>query len=304
MFVTATGDYLTNATPGMLAATPIGWGGCLESLATGNCVSPLDARIAVADNNYLYPTVPDRSWRPSPLDPPPTFQYGATDSLDQLAGHELGHALGLAHVTGSTNLMFGTSTDNDGDGDVDNIAMTAAETTQARNAALGTSGLEVDPPNEFVPGRFVRTRLPDAEGKRDARLEDGEPAHLELAAVAGILDTETETVMIDVQLGTVVQQEVDGPFEAWIMFDLPEVETGATAAAGSSAFRSPRGTRVPISSSVRKSGVPWSEGRLGDSSGAIRWRSTACASICCASSCIHTMPRAWRGRTSRRGSST
>jgi hypothetical protein len=224
LFVNAAGDYLTNTTPGMEEATPIGWGGCLESATTGLCVAPYDGRIAVADNRYLYPTVPDRTWPPSPADPGGNFQYSVTDPLDQLVAHELGHALGLAHRNDATlALMFPGQQDNDGDSDTDNVQLNAAEVTQSRTAAGIVPGLEMDPPNRFVPGPFVRTRLPDA---LDEDVEEARP-WLNLGAATVMLNHEDGAAFIDVQLGGVTTARGVEPFEAWVLVDADAQNPGA-----------------------------------------------------------------------------
>ena len=195
LFHDAMGNYVTLDAMGMVRGLPIGWGGCTRSLTTGNCITPYDGRIVVIDNQYLYPTVPNRTFPTSPPEPPGSRrQFTASDPFDQLVGHELGHALSLQHRADPTALMNDVQADNDGDGMVDNIAINAAEITQLRVNAPGVPGIERDPPNQFIPGDFVRTRITD-----ETREHDLSPFQ-DLAAVKVTLDKKDEQVYFGAQL--------------------------------------------------------------------------------------------------------
>jgi hypothetical protein len=218
LFNDGTGNYIDAAQQN--ATTAIGWGGCDESVATGNCVVPYEGRIAVIDNQYLYPTVADRTWPPSPNDPTGAFQYSVSDPFDQLVGHELGHALSLNHRSDQTTaLMFPQQQDNDGDGQTDNITLATAEVTQARTNAPNVPGVETDPPQSFVPGDFVRTRIPDS--LRDAQTDR---RYLDLSALKATLNKKNRIVEFGAQLGGVIPGA--GRLEAWFFIDTDGRQSG------------------------------------------------------------------------------
>ena len=171
----------------------IGWGGCAEA-PVGTCVTPYDGRIAVIDNNYLYPTVADRTFPPSPADPAGNLRFILTDPLDQLVGHEVGHALSLDHRTLSTALMNPGQADNNADSRTDNVALNATEVAALRANALNVPGLEIDPPGEFQPGSILAMRLMD--GPRNRELQPGE----DLAGVTASLDLKRQQLHTGAQL--------------------------------------------------------------------------------------------------------
>ncbi len=206
------GNYV-DATGGVV----IGWGGCTQSIATGLCVNPYDGLIMVVDNHYLFPTVPDRTF-------PGTFtQLALTDSVDQLVGHELGHALALPHRTNTTALMNPGQADNDSDGDADNIALNATEVTTVRDSALIVPGLEQDPPESIIQGDVVATRKVD-KVREDKALKP----YLDLAAVKVTLDTKKNEVAIGIQLFGLIPQETAG-LRYWLLIDRDDSKRGAQA---------------------------------------------------------------------------
>lgn len=164
----------------------LGWGGCTES--GGNCVTPYDGLIMVVDNNYVYPTVVDRTFPPSAADPGGNLAFVLTDPFDQLVGHEVGHALSLNHRTNNTALMNPNPVDNDGDGRTDNITLNGAEVTALRANAMIVPGLEIDPQGTFAPGNFVGMRLVDVD-----QVPVPVP-HVDLTSVKVILDQQANEV--------------------------------------------------------------------------------------------------------------
>ncbi|HEX8073965.1 MAG TPA: hypothetical protein VF545_03195 [Thermoleophilaceae bacterium] len=171
-----------------------GWGGCAEN-STGNCATPYDGRIMVVDNHYLYPTVVDRTWPPSPADPMGNRRFAVTDPFDQVSGHEIGHALSLEHRANDAALMRSSSFDSNGDGRIDNIGLNATEVTALRSNAANVPGLETDPPGDFVPGRVLSMRLVD--GNRNKRLRP----YRDIASVTVALDRRRNELHIAQQLG-------------------------------------------------------------------------------------------------------
>lgn len=197
----------------------IGWGGCVEDVMNpGFCVVPWDGQIAVIDNHYLFPTVPDRTFPDGS-----NRQFVLTDPLDQLVGHELGHALSLDHRNDVTALMNPGQQDNAGnDSMTDNIALDNNEVTALRNMALAANGLEIDPPNLFLPGSVVAMTQPDP--RRDPRL----PAHLDLSAVKASLDTDDGTFSLGQRLFGLVPKAA-ATQRHWFLVDSDGAQRGASA---------------------------------------------------------------------------
>jgi hypothetical protein len=188
----------------------VGWGGCTRN-ASNVCVAGYDGRIVVVDNNYLYPTVADRTFPPSPADPGGTLQFSSTDSLDQLTGHESGHALGLPHRTNNFALMNPTMTDNNGDGDTDNININNTETTSVRSSAQIVPGLEVDPPGVVLPGEVQAEYLvAPVDPKWDF------PNHLKFNGLNLILDQKANTFSIGMQHNGVFPARAEPFFDVFL----------------------------------------------------------------------------------------
>lgn len=198
----------------------IGWGGCNE-LPAGTCVAPYDGRIVVIDNNYLFPTVPDRTFPPSPADPGGNLQFVTTDPLDQLTGHEVGHALSLNHRNNTFALMNPGQADNNNDGMTDNINLNAAEITALRANVLNVPGLEIDPPGQFLPGNFLTMRLVDENP------DHGLDAFLDLASTKAVLDQVANRVHIGMQLmGLLPEIILDSPTYAFLVDTDNNPQTG------------------------------------------------------------------------------
>jgi hypothetical protein len=200
----------------------IGWGGCTRSVATGNCVAPFDGHIAVVDNRFLYPTVADRRWPPSPKDPTGDFQFTLTDPLDQEVGHELGHAISLQHRSDAMALMNPEQKDTDGDGNTDNIALDATEVTRVRSNAPTVPGVQIDPPEQIRSGDFVRTRIPDQIREHNI------PPYLDLAAGDATLNKRTKRVRLGAQMFGVLPETANA--QVWFLVDTDGPQSGLSAA--------------------------------------------------------------------------
>jgi hypothetical protein len=205
MFHDAAGAYVTI----------VGWGGCNE--IGGNCVTPYDGRVVVVDNRYFHPTSPNRTWPDGS-----GLQFANTDSLDVLTGHEMGHALSLDHLANPMNLMNPGLTDNDGNGDIDNIALTAAQVTALRTNAQNVPGLETDPPGVIVPAKVVAHRIPD--GLREKK---GLAAHLDLASVRATFDERKNEFGLTSQLSGLLPKGTT-PLTYWFLIDTDMAATGAS----------------------------------------------------------------------------
>jgi hypothetical protein len=214
LFHNANGDYLFDDGTGNLVGTPIGWGGCVRPVGSNTCSEPYDGRIMVADNFFLYPTVPDRTLPPSPNEPTGDFQYSSTDPFDQLVGHELGHALGLDHRTGADPLMRPAQNDTDGDGQTDNIDLNNTEITTVRQNAQSVPGLETDPPARVDPGRFVAMTVPD-----DVQDREKLPPHLDIASLNVALDKSAGTAYLRLNLRGITPERTERPGQFWLALD-------------------------------------------------------------------------------------
>ncbi len=196
----------------------IGWGGCVQNSGNpGVCVTPYDGLITVIDNNYLFPTVPDRTFPDGSGN-----QFILTDPFDALTGHEFGHALSLPHRNSLTALMNPGMVDNNADNQTDNIALNNTEVTALRAAALLVNGLEIDPPNVFLPGNVVAANLPDP--KRNTAI----PAHLDLSALRATIDLQADTFSLGQRLFGLVPATAPGQ-RHWFLIDNDGPAKGATA---------------------------------------------------------------------------
>lgn len=205
LFHDAAGNYVTI----------VGWGGCSQPMGGHTvCGAPYDGRIAVVDNRYLHPGSPDRTW------PGTTTQFTLTDPLDVLVGHELGHALGLDHISNTNLLMNPGLFDNTGDGQIDNIAFAAGQVAVARGSSQLVQGLEVDPPMQVDPGDFVADRLMDGEDKGE------HPLWRDLASVKVTLDKNVNRLFISNKLNGIHEGRKAEPTVHWIVLDT-EADAGA-----------------------------------------------------------------------------
>lgn len=196
----------------------IGWGGCAQNVNNpGVCVTPYDGVVTVIDNHYLFPTVPDRTFPDGSGN-----QFILTDPFDALTGHEFGHALSLPHRNNVAALMNPGIMDNNGDGEADNIGLNNTEVTALRAAAMIVNGLEIDPPNVFLPGNVVAANLPDP--RRNTAI----PAHLDLSALRATLDTQTETFSLGQRLFGLVPLTAASQ-RHWFLIDNDGPLRGATA---------------------------------------------------------------------------
>ncbi len=191
----------------------IGWGGCTRPAGSNNstCSTPYDGRIAVIDNAYLHPGSPDRTF------PGSNLQFTLTDPLDVLTGHELGHALGLGHVNNTNNLMNAGTADNDGDGQIDNIGLSAAQITTLRASSNVVPGLEVDPPLQIDPGDFIADRVMDLKDDRDF-----DPI-ADISSVRASFDKRNNRVYFSVKLkGARTEKNQRVPGTLWLAVDARE----------------------------------------------------------------------------------
>lgn len=203
----------------------IGWAGCTHYAGTTECAEPYDGRLMVPDNFYFYPTVPDRTFPPSPHDPAGDLEYSITDSLDLITGHEVGQALGLLPRNDPMALMNRRPVDNvGGDNDVDNIELNSAEITALRSNALIVPGLEIDPPGQFDPGNFIGQRLVDLG------IEPGVSSYLNLASVNVVLQRVGTSIYFNQYLFGLLPTD-GGELSYAILTDLDmDSDTGCTAA--------------------------------------------------------------------------
>lgn len=199
--------------------TVVGWGGCTRPAGStdSTCSMPYDGRIAVVDNVYMHPASPDRRW------PGTNTVFTNTDPLDVLVGHELGHALGLGHVNNTNNLMNPGLTDNSGDGQIDNTALTTGQINTLRASAMTVPGLEIDPPLQVDPGDFIADRMMDGKDERElAPIAD-------IASVKATLDKRTNRLYLSTQLMGPHEGKFENiPGTLWLTLDAEDFDEGAT----------------------------------------------------------------------------
>jgi hypothetical protein len=151
------------------------------------------------------------------------MQY-ISDPFDQDVGHEAGQALGLSHRSLATALMNPTQTDNNGDGQTDNIGLNATEVASLRASALVVPGLEQDPPGRIIQGDVVALRKPDKIQER----KDLKP-YLDLAALQVTLDSKKREVYLGMQLfGLLPKEGADESF--WWFANANSSDRGAASA--------------------------------------------------------------------------
>lgn len=185
----------------------IGWGGCAEFPA-GTCSAPFDGQVVVIDNRFMHQDSPDRIF--------------TADPFDTLVGHEVGHALSLDHRNNAAALMNPGQSDNNGDGNVDNIAINNTEVNALRNNSLNVPGLETDPAGKFSPGRFVVMRLPDKADDIDKKLAP----YYDLTALSAYLDKDNKRFGLDARLMGLLPQEGE-PLTLWYLVDVNGPKAGA-----------------------------------------------------------------------------
>jgi len=196
----------------------IGWAGC-DEFPAGTCVSPYDGRVVVIDNAYLHPDSPDRTF------PGGSNQFTATDPLDILTGHEVGHALSLNHRNNTTALMNPSISDNDSDGAVDNTDLNATEVASLRANALNVPGMELDPPNVFIPGDWLQQRIPDPIDDHNAQFR-----FMDMTSVKLAFNSSSKEFHVQLSLGDKLPSVLpDPPCDFWFLLDSDNnTGTGAT----------------------------------------------------------------------------
>jgi len=215
--ITAVNANLFHNASGSYVGT-IGWAGCNEFPA-GTCVSPYDGRVVVIDNAYMHPGSPDRTF------PGSSNQFTNTDSLDILTAHEVGHALSLNHRTPSTAMMFSSISDNNSDGDADNIDINATERASLRANALNVPGMELDPPGVFFPGEWLQMRIPDPIKDQNSKLP-----FMDIASARIVQNRQSHETHFELQLASHLPPFLpDPPCEIVILVDTDtNSQTGAT----------------------------------------------------------------------------
>jgi hypothetical protein len=199
----------------------IGYSGCAQSATTTpppvTCFNPYDGFIAVADNHYLFPNIPNRNA------PGTNSHFAFTDPFDQLVGHELGFALGLNEKSGPIALMNLRQRDNNNDGRVDNIDLDNTEVATLRSNALSVPGLERDPIGNIIKGDIV------AASRADKIQENKSiPVHLDISLEKFSLNTKDNKVYFSQHLFGLIPNNVTDNLQYWTLIDTDNnTSTGA-----------------------------------------------------------------------------
>jgi hypothetical protein len=179
--------------------------------------------IVVVDNHYLYPFIYPRTFPGPSIDS--SDQFSLFDPFDQLMGHELGHALGLAgnfdayflshRNDNRSTLMYCCPTMQDfvifpPGGYVDNFRLdntpAKPEIPTARSMAIKVPNSEIDPLGKILKGEIVEGIKVDDINEKSS---DGgnAPLHLDLSALRIILNTTENSVHLGHELMGIIPNQ-------------------------------------------------------------------------------------------------